>query len=188
MKVLSHDFNATEKGVLLALILLLMGLAYYNLVDQVVKREMAEAIAERDQLQLDLVELQTQLAEMERMRKELIDLDGKGGPSYMPSYNNVRAEMSLLNVILEPAIQYSISFSGVSRNGNQVRRNISLQFTVPNFNAAHLILEQLAYSEYRCMLGDISYSAGTDRVTMNVSCTFYETMVGGTADKELPAG
>ena len=188
MKFLSRDFTEREKAVLLALILLLMGLAYYNLVDQVVRRQMAEAIAEREQLQTDLTQLQTQLAEMRRMQQELEDLNGKGGPSYLASYNNIKAEMTLLNEILEPATQYSISFAGVARSGDLIRRNISLQFTVPNFYSARSILEQLEYSEYRCLLGDISYGSNSNQVSVSLSCTFYETMVGGVPDQNLPAG
>lgn len=189
MKLLSRDFNRSEKMILLALVLLLLGLAYYNYVHLVVKRGMEEAIAERDQLQSDLVQLQTQLAELNRMRQELDDLGGKGGLSLMASYNNIKTEMTLLNSILEPTTQYSISFSGVSRSGDLVRRGFSLQYTAPDFSSARRILEQLALSEYRCLLGDISYSRGSaGQISISVSCTFYETMVGGVADAGLPAG
>ena len=188
MKLLNRDFTNKEKVVLLVLIVALMALAYYNFVDQVVRREMEAAAAEREALETDLLQLQMQLAELTRMRRELEELGGEGQISYMPSYNNLKQEMTLLNSILESAEQYTISFAGVSRSGDLIRRAISLQFTTSGFQAARLILVRLESSEYRCLLGDISYSANAaGQVSISVSCTFYETMVGGEPDSLLPA-
>lgn len=189
MKFLNRDFTHSEKVALLLLLIVVLGLSYYHFVDQVVRREMAAAIAERDDKQSQLDAAQTKLGELTAMQRELEALGEKGMPSTMASYNNIKTEVTLLNRFLLPASQYSISFGAVSRSGNQIRRVITLSFTTSGFRAARGILENLANCEYRCLLGNISYGGSDNgQVTMSLTCTFYETMVGGEPDENLPAG
>ena len=106
----------------------------------------------------------------------------------MPSYNSIEAETTFLNDVLTAADEYSISFSNPSRNGEQVRRNVSLRFTAGSYDTAQSILENLAAGEFRCLLGDLRYSGSQDSAAaVSVNLTFFETMAGGTMDRELSA-
>ena len=191
MKVLSRDFTLKEKILLLILSLALIGLAYYQFIDQPVRRELDAAISEKETLQIELDAVQMQLAQLKRMEKELESLSKNNTMGIMGSYNNSKAEIALLNDILEDTQQYSIVFSDVTRNGDLIRRNFTLQFTVSGYEEAVQILTRLSRSECRCRLGNV-YCESEDgnvlrgAVSVSATATFYETMVGGKADAGLP--
>ncbi len=186
---LSREFTPAEKALILALSLLLVGLAYFYFVYRPIEEVIKNAHAERDALQIELVAVQARVAKLAKMREEL---DGMGEHvDRMESYNNSKAEIALLNNCLVDAEDYSITFTAVKRDGDQIRREFSLQFTTDSFATAKKILSSLTQSEYRCKLGDVRYSSsynieGIERVGVNVDAVFYETMVGGTPDAGLP--
>ena len=120
--------------------------------------------------------------------------------------------MKILDV-LGGALQYNITFSNVTRDGDQLRRNFSLQFTTEDYASMERIISRLCDGKLRCLINDISYSVsrynysaadreryGVDwyervnvnvdwyeRVNVNCTATFFETMVGGVEDAGLPA-
>ena len=56
MKILSRDFTLKEKLLMLLLGLVLVGLAYYNFVDQPVRTSLASAEAEADYIIHNLID------------------------------------------------------------------------------------------------------------------------------------
>lgn len=191
MKVLSRDFTLKEKILLLILSIALIVLAYYQFIDQPVRSELSSAQAEKESIQIELDAVQIKLAQLKKMEQELTGLTGSGSLGMMASYNNSKAEIALLNDILEDTQKYSVSFSDVTRNGDLIRRNFTLQFTAADYAEATEILTQLSNSEYRCLLGNV-YCDSEDGdltkglVSVSATATFYETMVGGKADAGLP--
>lgn len=189
MKALSRDFTKREKALILVLALILMALGYY----QFIFRPTQDAIqVARDteaalQTELDVVTMKT--LRLNRMQNEVDELVAGGKVDRMPSYNNHKEELARLNEILQDTEQYSVSFANVTQDGDQIRRNFSLQFTVSDLAALRRILSQLSHSGYRCLVDDIRcVSTVTEgRTTLNASmtATFYETMVGGTPDAGL---
>lgn len=197
MKILSRDFTTKEKALLLVLILILLGLAYYQFVDQPVRASLAEAAVQKENLQVELDAVKIKIARLEKMQAEIDRILASGEVSQMPSYNNSKRELAMLNDVLASANQYSVSFSNVTRNGDQIRRNFSLQFSASDYGTVKQILAALAGSLDRCMIGDIQCTPVTrnyyrgeyiNETVINVSATatFYETMVGGTPDAGLP--
>lgn len=190
MKILSRDFTLRESILIGLLGLILVVLFYYQFVDQPVRTAINSANAEKQSLQIELDAVQQKVAEVNEMRTELDSIEASGKTSRMESYNNSKAELALLNDILESATDYSISFATVTRDGNQIRRNFSLQFVAQDYATVEKILAELARSPYRCLVGDISCSGGSQtvgsRVSVSTTATFFETMVGGTADAGLP--
>ena len=195
MSVLSRDFTRREKVFLLILLLFLLGFAYYQFVDVPIRTGIAEAEAEAANIQTELTSVRARIAILQRMRDEIDDITAGGLNSYMPSYNSHKEELKLLNDILSATDQYSISFTGVTRDGDQMRRNFTLQFTAPDFETTKNIIRELTGVEYRCLIGDLRCSFVTDRYriyeeeAVSVSCTatFFETMEGGVPDAGLPA-
>ena len=208
MKVLSRDFTVREKVMLIILSLILLALAYYRFVYIPCNDAIDKAHADRDMLQMELLGAMTKEAQLRKMKAELDSLGELQETSRMDSYNNSKAELSLLNGILESADDYAVSFANVTRDGDQIRRNFSLQFTTGSYDAAEQIIARLAESEYRCLIGDMQYSktlrraaegetvAGGqwvdgvryyDVITVTATATFFETMYGGTPDAGLPA-
>ena len=110
---------------------------------------------------------------------------------YMASYNNRKAEIHLLNDILKAANSYSISFGEVTRDGDQIRRDVNMQFTTGRYSAMEGILSRLANGPYRCLLKDVNCTSAKGDVkngdiAVSVSMTFYETMVGSNDNAGLP--
>lgn len=192
MKKLNREFTTREKLLILLLCLVLVGLAYYQFVDQPVRTALTNAHAERDSLNTELAAVNAKLKLMRRMRDEMEDITAGGTVSEMKSYNNSKAEIELLNDILRGTPDYSISFANVTRDNDQIRRNFSLKFTSDSYDSVQRIIKRLSASPYRCLVGDLKISAPRDGtmkegpVSVNATATFFETMVGGTADAGLP--
>ena len=192
MKALSRSFTLKEKILLLLLSLILVGLAYYQFVDQPVRSALAQAQAEADSLSVELNAVNSKLATMRKMRTELDDVTAGGKATEMGSYNNSKAEIAMLNDVLSEALQYSITFANVTRSGDQIRRNFTLQLTASSYESMEHIINSINESHYRCLIGDLQCSAAHGQyvldgdVSVNASATFFETMVGGTPDAGLP--
>lgn len=189
MRLLTRDFTLREKILLVILGIILIGLLYFRFVDMPVRDALANAESQKATLESELTVVNAQLAVLQRKQNELSGIDDGGKMSIMPSYNNGRNVTKLLNDVLAD-YGYSITFSNVTRDGDQVRRNISLQFNAPGYAEMEDVLKQLTGSEYRCLVGDVSASKGgrygsESSVSVNTSLTFFETMVGGTPDSGL---
>ena len=194
MRVMSRDFSNREKVILLILILFLIGFGYYQFVDKPVRESLATAAAEKSALDSELSAVNAKIATLQRMQAEIEDITAGGNNSYMASYNNSKAELKLLNDVLKAATQYSISFANVTRRGDQIRRDFSLQFTAPDYDSMRSIIQSLTGVEYRCLIGNMSCSLNKIRfrnvtqygaLSVSVTATFYETMVGGEEDSGL---
>ena len=192
---MSREVNAKEKVLIVILILIILGFGYYRFVDQPVRKNIEKANAEYSTLQRELTEVRVKINELQRMQDEIDEITSGSQDSYMPSYNNSKEELALLNDILSSATQYSVSFNNITRYKDQIRRSFSLSFTAPDYETMKEIIAQLTSVDYRCLIGDLSCSISTikdkegTRYSLSVSATatFYETMVGGTADAGLPA-
>lgn len=191
MKILSRDFTTVEKILLTLLGVILVVLVYYRFVDQPVRTAINTAVSERETLQSELDVVNAQVERLDRMEAELDQIKAEGTASLMPSYNNSKEELRLLNDVLSVTTQYSISFADVTRDGNQIRRAFTLQFRCPSYATMEQVLSALANSPYRCLIGDINCSIDNkdpqSSVSVSATATFYETMVGGTPDSGLPA-
>lgn len=191
MKIFSRDFSLAERILLILLSVVLVGLVYYRFVDQPVRTYLLSAQSETDSLELELAAVNAQVNNLTRMQEELDTLKAQDSIDYMASYNNSKAELALLNDALSVAESFSVSFAEVTRDGDQIRRNFSLQFTTANYETLKKILSDLINGPYRCLIGDLSCSStnrnGVQGLSISTTATFYETMVGGIPDAGLPA-
>ena len=203
MKILSRDFTRAEKIILVILALVLVGLAYYQFVYKMVAESIEKAHAEAEAIRVEMTGVNAKIQRMEEMQAELESIQSNPHASYMGSYNNSKEELAFLNDVLSGALQYTITFSNVTRDGDQIRRNFSLQFTTEDYASMERIISRLCDGKLRCLINDISYSVsrynysaadreryGVDwyeRVNVNCTATFFETMVGGVEDAGLPA-
>lgn len=191
MKIMSRDFTTREKVMLLILTLILLAGGYYLVIDQPIRTAINEAKSQQDELNTELMLLQTKAASLARMQEELDSIESEDSLGKMGSYNNSKAELDELNQILLDADTYDISFSDVTRDGNLIRRAFSLTFSASDYDKAADLVNQLCTGEWRCLVSDIRYVAAGDdleagSVNVGVTATFYETMEGGKADSGLP--
>lgn len=187
MKIFSRNFTRIEKILILVLAIVLVGLVYYKFVYVNIEETISSANAEAETLQGEVDIAEAQLAAMQAKQSELDSIEASDDLSYMPSYNSSSAEIAFLNDVLDDTLQYSISFADVTRSGDQIRRNFTLQYRTKNYADAEKIIQALCDGEFRCLVGDIQCSIADDgTVTIGQTATFYETMVGGVPDSGLP--
>ena len=190
MKIWSRDFTRREKLTLFGLLILLIGILYFQCVDRPVRTSINAARAEAQEIEAEMSVAAAKVRQLTKMQNELDDVKGSGVLSRMESYNNSSAEISFLYDILAETQQYNIEFSDITRNGDQIRRNFSLRFRTRDYDAMRNVITRLCASEYRCLVDEIrcqrTINERESYVTANVTATFYETMVGGKPDAGLP--
>ena len=188
MKVMSRNFTTTEKALLIVLALILVGLIYYQFVDRTVRASIEASEAEYRDVHVELDAIQQRIAYLQGIQNSLDALKEGGNLSWMGSYNNSKQEVAFLNDILADTLEYSITFADVTRAGNQIRRSFTLQYRTQGYEAAQNIMSRLLAGQNRCLVGNVycTINKNDGTVVMNQSATFYETMVGGTADAALP--
>ena len=192
MRNLNREFTLRENIILIALAVILLAIGYYYLVHRPVRTAVEQARIDIDELTAENEILDARIALLEQMSAETDDPTA-ARLGYMASYNNSEEELRLLNDILRDTIEYTVTFSGVTRSGDLVRRSFTLHFLAEDYAAMKQVLEQLNGSGLRCLIGTLRCSTTPsddhpDAVTADASAIFYETMAGGTADLALPEG
>ena len=187
MKLLSRDFTALEKLVLLVLVLLLMGLGYYRFIDQPVRQGIEEAEAQQEKLQADLNDVEGRIQDYLNRLDELNQ--AKELRQSMPSYNSSEEEIRILNGVLGAALNYSFNMEKVTLSGNQIRRNFTFSFESPDFGNVRDIFTGLSNSRVRCLIGNVEYGGlkidpESKRVSVSVRANgaFYETLMDAEHD------
>ncbi len=191
MKLMTREFSLRSKVLLIILCIILVVLVYFQFVDRPVRDEIERAQMEKENLEIELTVAQAKAAQLEKMKNEIDRLLADGTVKLMSSYNNSKEELETLNKVLSSTLQYSVAFSNVTREGDQIRRNFSLQFTTRDYNTMARVISQLAESDCRCLIGDVSCTDthnrdGSTTLLVSATATFYETMVSGTPDAGLP--
>ena len=187
MNVLSREFTRSEKVLLVILSALLISLLYYRFVYITTEDMIADLKNKADTTQADLDMANARAQKLQSMQSELDALDLTDETSRMESYNNSKNETAFLNQVLRGVNDYSITFAEVTREGDQIRRSFSLQFVTKDYNEAVGVVDDLTHGEYRCLVDDINYSLSDNKeIHIDLTATFFETMVGGTPDSALP--
>lgn len=190
MKLLTRDFTTREKVLLAILLVVIIVAAYYLFVYRTIDDQIMSLESQNQTLESQLTIATAQVQRLQAMSEEL---GNDVLRSYMPSYNSSKKELDFLNQTLAETDDYLINFTTITRNGDQINRGYSLQFTAKNYKQAESIIEALEGSEIRCLIGDYRIypiqgeehlHRGKVQVALNGS--FYETMYDGVADKELP--
>ncbi len=194
MKTLTREFTNRELVLLLIFGIIIIGLAYYLLVEEPVRNGIASANADRDALQTQVAVIESEVSNMHAWQSEMDLLEENGHPSsYMPSYNSSKEELDFLNTTLAGTLDYYVGFTQITRQGNQIRRSFALNYSATDYNAAVAVIDALENSKIRCLVGDFSMapyensaSLMAGPVSVTATATFYETMRGGVEDMELP--
>ena len=190
MKILSRDFTLKEKILIGILFIIILGFAYYQFVDQPIREAIQKAELSKQSLDLELETVNIKIEQLEKMQREIDRIIAEGTIAPMPSYNNNKAVNMLLNDVLG-TYGYEIRFSELTREGDLIRRTISLEFNPPGFSEMRTVLAALENSEFRCLVDNVEFGRQKNRYgefvyNASADVTFYETMVGGTPDSGLP--
>lgn len=192
MKALNRDFSKKSKILILILVIILLALCYYRFVYIPIGDSIAQAQNDKYALEDEQMIVTAKCENAKKMSAEVEELKKKDNISTMPSYNGSKQEVAFLNNVLAPALDYDVTFTTISRNGDQIRRNFTLSFSAASYADAEKIIKDLYNSDIRVLIGDISMKTLTSRnaesrMQVSLTATFYETMVDGVADGGLPA-
>ncbi len=122
--------------------------AYYFVVQGPVAKETDELASQRVQLENQITEAQLKTASMNKMQEELdqIYAESDGSPQVLSDYSNNRVLLQELNVILNMADEFDVSFGDVSFNDNVMRREITISLTTQTREAAQFIVNSIESS------------------------------------------
>ncbi len=195
MSVLTRDFTKKEKVLIVILSLIILGAVYYIFVYSQVESRIQSARLEAQAIEDEIRVSEARLEKINEMSAEMNDIEsGKIKKSYMPSYNAGKSELDFLHSVISGTKDYYVNFTNLTKEDNQIKRDFTLQFTAKDFAQAEEIVKQLEEFETRCILGDVYITPAVEipnfksgNVVVSLTGTFYETMIGGTPDKELPA-
>jgi len=179
---MTHTFTAREKALLLILIILLLGVAYYFAVQIPVSERILTAntteSAAKDEISVETVKA----TKMKKMQEVIDNADANSSKAEIPAYDNLEKVMLQLDAILGTTTDYNLTFEQLSKGDNLIYRPINMSFTCPNYSAAKTVLENLNNCKYRCMLDNISVGTTvssnndifTNEVEVSLTVTFIE--------------
>lgn len=169
---MNRELTTREKFLLLVLAIMLLVSLYYLLVYQPVEEQLADlALLEAETEDAILMET-VRLAQLNKMEEELeqIFAAADGNPTEIAAYDNAKQVMNELNAILTPADNYSLNFTVVApEEDNIVRRQAALSFTCSGYQQARDMLTALHDSPYRSLISDLNLQLSYEEEGVGVS-------------------
>ena len=197
MKSVTRNFTGKEKIIIALMLIILLFLAYNQFVDKPIKQSIADEQEEQKLLQAQIDGVNKKVLALQQMQDELDALSSTGEtPPEMRPYNAKREERYFIASVLKSTKRWNISFSDCTRSGDQIRRQFTVTFTTETYKKMEWFLMQLNKCPYRCIINKARCSIQNSRslegteepeVVVTLTATFFETMVGGTPDADLPA-
>ena len=178
---MKRKLSPREMMLLGVLAILVIVVGYITLFYMPTTEARDAALAETETTREQTETARVRLAEKQRMERELEEIFTRNvNPLALADYDNVQSVMRELNLTLEAAQNYSLSFATVDASQSIVRREISISFTCGSYDAAKAVLQRLHDSLYRCMLNNVSISLGqgdSGLVSVSGSIVYFECQV-----------
>lgn len=179
--MLSYTFSKREKVLLLALALMVVGVAWFVLVYQGTANREVELDSSIANTTAEISAAKAKVAQVEAMKREIENRKDSGAqPTVVPDYDNVTALMGELNRVLHAASSYSISFDPLDMNSanGYVQRGIEITFETSSFKQAESIVEDLVYGSYSCSVDslDVNTAASSGTVATTIHIVYLERL------------
>ena len=172
--------SGRDLGLLLLLVVLILGVVYYLTFLKPIRQEMAGIEGQIVQVEKQINTAAAQTARMELMEAELEKILAEGEVSEIAPYDNKEVVLSQLNGILQPSLEYSLSFAEPSiQEDGTVRRNVTMSFRCGDFASAKTIVKNLTGSQWRCLVSNLAVTGSDDimdgEVQVHATITFFES-------------
>ena len=184
--ILNRSFTTREKGLILALAVLLIIAFYYFMVVQNVVSVQAANEQRISELQLQVDEQMAIATQRTQMESELASLGSGESLPEIVAYDNFDGEWSDLRSILKGATSFQLNFGDPVASGEIVRRPVEVTFTASSYEKALSLVKQIQSGSYRCMVNDFGLSkvsasvSDKEGVSATLSLTYFETTRGAT--------
>ena len=197
--MLGYKFSAREKILLVALVVILVGVGFYQLVYVPLQNRAKEAqeqvVAARD----GVLTSEARVQRMKRMQDQITQLKQSGtGATTMPTFDNIKNVMTLLNGSVGGFSDFEIIFNDLEMASDTVvRRGVDITFSCDAYDQARGVMNALQRGPYLCTVDSLSFrdkdatksgsgftgssssvQSGTYAATAHV--TFFERVTPGT--------
>lgn len=171
-----------DKALLVFLLILVIGVAYYMLFYKPLQAELASISNQAADMDTQIMTAQSKIAKMDSMQAEIDEILSRPEDeiSEIAPFDNKEEVLNQLNAIMRASEQYNLSFSEPVIGGDgSVRRNVSMNFSCSDFTTAKNIIHRLQNCKWRCLVSNLSFS-GSDgvmsgTVSVNATATFFES-------------
>ncbi|MCQ2436482.1 MAG: hypothetical protein MJ101_06225 [Clostridia bacterium] len=172
------ELTAKETVILTVLIVLIIGLVYYQFVLTPINTQIADFDSMSDTEESAIIANSARLAQKKKMENYLAALPDDARS--LPEYDNSISLMLELHTILSDATDYSLNFSGIKNEDYIVMRTVGLTFTAESYMSARRIIDDLSSGENVMRISDVTITlggAGNGTVHVSLLLTYYETMI-----------
>ena len=174
---MNKAFTTREKIMLVFLVILAIGMAYYTLILGPIN----EKIANYDSMaQTEQAETETNMVIAQRVRDmeaELEELKASGNSQAIPAYDNAGSVMVELNAILSDSREYHLDFGAVTEDSYIMQRPVTISFQTKDYQAARKIVDQLHDSPNVNQISNLSIQSDTGKeknTQVNLTITYFE--------------
>ena len=179
----SSKLSTREIVMVVFLILLLIGVGYYMGFYTPLQQELANISSQSADMDTQITAAMTRISQMNTMQEELDEILSRPESEIteIAPYDNKDVVMAQLYGILAQTQDYSLNFNDPSVQGDgTVRRNISMIFHCVDYNAAKAVLQDLADSHWRCLIGNVSITSDEGNLytgggSVSATITFFES-------------
>lgn len=174
--------SGRDSALLIFLLLLVIGVAYYMLFYKPLQAELVSVSNQIANTDTQIMTAQSKIAKMDAMQAEIDEILSRpeNEITEIAPYDNKEEVLNQLNAIMRASDQYNLSFSEPVIGGDgSVRRNVTMNFSCSNFTTAKNIINNLQNCKWRCLVSNLSISGNgsvmNGGVSVNATVTFFES-------------
>ena len=179
---MKKKLTGRETVMVLFLVVLLIGLGYYMGFYTPLQEELSSISSQCNDVDSQITTAMGKVSQMDKMQAELDEIFARPADEIteIAPYDNKEVVLTQLYGILGRSQRYSLDFTDPSvGDDGTVRRNISMNFTCDNYNAAKAIIRDLTDSQWRCLVSNLSISCEDGDmmqlgVTVTATITYFE--------------
>lgn len=183
--MLNRKFTLRETILILIAAILALGIFYYQVI--VKDYNEAKVIYNVSSLEDELTVLSAKASRKKTM-EDYIEKHNDEVVGEVAVYNNLANEIDALASVLNENVEnVSINWNEPTLSNKTVRRNANITFNASSYSIAKQIVKDIANLQYRCIVTQLSMSTDsdtslnrTDKVSVLMTVTFYETTEGST--------
>lgn len=173
-----YEFSRKENSLIIFLAVCLLSLFYYNFAYLNFKEQMK--LYNTETLENDIMIEEARAFSKKSMLKEIEKKSDSNKVSIIPAYNSQGDEIKFLTDVLNRNEGYDISFiwDDPILNKNIVRRNVSVSFIVPSYDAIKSIMGEIKNSDRRSIIVGSSIVREKSGFHVSFNLTFFESVEG----------
>lgn len=178
----SSKLSSREMVMVVLLIVLVIGVAYYLGFYTPLQEELATIASQSSSVDSQITAASSRIARMDMMQAELDEIFARPEDEIteIAPYDNKEVVLNQLNGILQASLEYNLSFAEPSiQDDGTVRRNVVMNFRCADYASAKSIIRALTDSQWRCLVSNLSLSGSGNvmdgEVQVNATITFFES-------------